>query len=216
MDLKDVVRRGYDKVSLAYRADDFALAGSGYETWLADMVPRLKPGSRILDLGCGCGVPVSRALAERAIESWAWISPPFRSSAPSASCRGATFECRDMTAVTFAPASFEAVVDLFAIIHVPLEEQPCPANPHLIVADAARSLSHDRGSRGVDRDRGRLAWCSRGDDVLESHGPSTYRGWLEMRGFRILAQSFSPRGAAATTSSWPSACDKPQPAGAAG
>ncbi len=68
-DPKSVVRRGYDLVSRTYRADD---ADDGiYAEWLDVLEKRVEPGSPILDLGCGCGVPVARRLAKRyAVTGW--------------------------------------------------------------------------------------------------------------------------------------------------
>lgn len=57
---KDVVRRGYDAVSYRYRGDD---DDGGYDPWITMLRTRLAPGSAVLDLGCGCGVPVARDLA---------------------------------------------------------------------------------------------------------------------------------------------------------
>jgi SAM-dependent methyltransferase len=60
-DHTDLVRRGYDALSYHYRADD---AGEGrYAPWLAGLRDRLPPGAAVLDVGCGCGVPVARSLA---------------------------------------------------------------------------------------------------------------------------------------------------------
>jgi hypothetical protein len=63
---KEVVRQGYDLVSTAYRGDDPDVSSSQYRryvSWVERISRRLGSGSRILDLGCGCGVPVSRLLA---------------------------------------------------------------------------------------------------------------------------------------------------------
>jgi Methyltransferase domain len=60
-DKRDLVRRGYDALSYHYRSDD---ADDGrYALWLADLHQRLPISAAVLDLGCGCGVPVARFLA---------------------------------------------------------------------------------------------------------------------------------------------------------
>ena len=64
-DPRGIVLRGYELASHAYRGDEFALAGSRYEYWLGRFVRRLTDGARILDVGCGNGLPVARELAAR-------------------------------------------------------------------------------------------------------------------------------------------------------
>ena len=97
-DPKDIVRRGYDLVSWAYRPDD---ADDGrYGAWLDLLEERVVPGSPVLDLGCGCGIPVARRLAQR----YAVTRVDF-SEVQIARARelvaGANFVCADMTTVTF-------------------------------------------------------------------------------------------------------------------
>ncbi|PWR06533.1 hypothetical protein DKT68_22055 [Micromonospora acroterricola] len=61
-DERDLVRRGYDALSYRYRADD---ADDGqYAPWLVGLHRRLPASAAALDLGCGCGVPVARFLAD--------------------------------------------------------------------------------------------------------------------------------------------------------
>jgi len=61
-DERDLVRRGYDALSYHYRSGD---ADDGeYAPWLVDLQGRLPVSGAVLDLGCGCGVPVARFLAD--------------------------------------------------------------------------------------------------------------------------------------------------------
>ncbi len=58
--LVDLVRKGYNALSYRYRSDD---ADDGrYAPWLAALHNRLPARAAVLDLGCGCGVPVARSL----------------------------------------------------------------------------------------------------------------------------------------------------------
>lgn len=62
---KRLVRESYNRISHAYRDDIGTAAGTVYATWVADLSRRLNDGDRVLDLGCGNGIPVSRLLSER-------------------------------------------------------------------------------------------------------------------------------------------------------
>src|ERR1700682_1490291 len=93
-DPKSIVRHGYDLVSRAYRADD---ADDGtYAGWLDTLEMRVAPGSSVLDLGCGCGVPVARRLARSYEVTGADLSPVQIARAREL-VPGATFVCADMT-----------------------------------------------------------------------------------------------------------------------
>ena len=59
-DPKELVRRGYDALSEHY---DRAFGGeSKYRTWLAELDRQISSAARVLDLGCGSGIPVARVL----------------------------------------------------------------------------------------------------------------------------------------------------------
>ena len=74
-DPKELVSRGYNKVSYAYRETNYDIANSPYKAWLVELTSRLNKGDRILDLGCGCGVPVACILAEQFAVTGVDISP---------------------------------------------------------------------------------------------------------------------------------------------
>ena len=57
---EQIVPRGYDAVSYRYRGD--AEEPELYGTWLAQLRERVPAGGAVLDLGCGCGVPLARDL----------------------------------------------------------------------------------------------------------------------------------------------------------
>src|SRR5262245_4614385 len=63
-DPKDLVRRSYDQISHLCRGETISRE-RGYSAWLEALVPLLQPGGAILDLGCGCGIPVAQELAQQ-------------------------------------------------------------------------------------------------------------------------------------------------------
>jgi SAM-dependent methyltransferase len=119
---KDMVRRGYDRISAAYR-DDVGDTKAGYPVWLnTHLFPRVTPPAKVLDLGCGNGVPGTRMLGERFDVTGVDISPVQISRARQLVPR-ATFIRADMASLEFPQDSFQAVVSFFALIHIPIEEQ---------------------------------------------------------------------------------------------
>ena len=133
IDPKRIVREGYDRISYEYRDDAGRRASTdnpgertpttGYEAWLAELIPLLDDGDPVLDLGCGCGVPATAILAERFSVTGVDISPVQVERARRLVPR-ARFVAQDMTQVEFARESFTAIVSFLAIIHVPVDEQP--------------------------------------------------------------------------------------------
>jgi len=121
-DPKQLVRRGYDALSYRYRADD---ADDGnYGPWLAALRVRIPAGAAVLDLGCGNGIPVARHLAAAGHAVTGVDSSQVQIQRARRLVPAATFLHADITDLTRPAATFDAVVCLYALIHLPLEEHP--------------------------------------------------------------------------------------------
>lgn len=169
MDPKEVVRAGCDAVSYAYRDDVEDEDCAGYHAWLDELEPHLPPSVPVLDVGCGCGIPVAKRLAATHPVTGVDISPVQIERARSLVPEG-RFLCVDITSVSFPAEHFGGIVAFYSLIHVPLEEQPDLLRA-LSLAGAWRLPDGHGGSPGVDRARGELVG-RRGGDVLELRGPS--------------------------------------------
>ncbi|GAC1642892.1 MAG: class I SAM-dependent methyltransferase [Candidatus Dormibacteraceae bacterium] len=185
------MRHGYDLVSRAYRADDGA--EGQYGPWLELMEARVPAPAKVLDLGCGCGVPVARRLAPRYEVTGVDFSPVQIERARALVPR-ATFVCADMAALAFPDASFDAVVCLYAIIHLPLGEQP------RFLRNVARWL---RPGGVLIATVGHGAWTGTerdwlgvpGGDMWWDHADAeTYRRWLGEAGLVVEDERFVPEG----------------------
>ena len=126
---RDLVRRGYDAISRAYRDDEGNVdPGSDertdhYARWVDDLGQLITPPARVLDLGCGAGVPATKLLAEKNFEVLGLDISAVQIRRARELVPGATFEHADMVTWEHAPASFDAVVSFYALIHLPLEDQ---------------------------------------------------------------------------------------------
>ena len=95
-----------------------------YPTWLAQLRERVPAGGAVLDLGCGCGVPLARDLAARGYEVTGVDLSAVQVERARRLVPAARFLHADATQVRFPPSSLDAVVSLYALIHLPLNEQP--------------------------------------------------------------------------------------------
>jgi ubiquinone/menaquinone biosynthesis C-methylase UbiE len=132
-DPKTIVAAGYDRITDAYLR---LVASSGprvRDKYLAVTRDRVPDGARILELGCGAGVPMTRALSGRydvvALDISANQLARARTNAPSARLTRA-----DMTRLPFADASFDAVAAFYSTTHVPR------AQHHSLLTEVRRVL----------------------------------------------------------------------------
>ena len=121
LDPKEIVRTGYDTVSFAYRSDDEQ--DEKYERWLAELAAVLPDRAEVLDLGCGCGVPSDRWLVDHGFDVTGVDFSPVQIERARALVPDASFVLADIASVEFEPRSFDAVIALYCIFHLPLEEQ---------------------------------------------------------------------------------------------
>ena len=196
---KDVVGRGYDALSYRYRGD--ADAPEHYATWLAQLQERVPPGGAVLDVGSGCGVPLARDLAAAGyavtgVDLSAVQVERARRLVPTA-----RFLHADAGEVSFPASSFDAVVSLYALIHMPLDEQP------RLLRRIGRWL---RPGGWLLATTGHHAWTGSEDNWLGGEAPmwwsqadaATYRAWIEQAGLSMVTEDLVPEGDGAHALFW--------------
>ncbi len=195
---KRLVRRGYDLVSYAYRADDYQYEGSGYQASLDLVLRQLRRNDRVLELGCGCGIPVTRALAVRCKVIGIDLSRVqlrrARRLVPEAD-----FLEADMCELHFPESSFAGIVAFHSLIHIPLEAQRellrricewlVPGGFLLATVGFRRWVGSEQN------------WCGvSGATMYWSHEDlETNRRWLREAGFVLEREDFVPEGGGGAT-----------------
>jgi 2-polyprenyl-3-methyl-5-hydroxy-6-metoxy-1,4-benzoquinol methylase len=209
-DPKGIVRRGYDEVSLRYRADDGN--PSAYEAWFDQLTEHLgPPEARVLDLGCGCGVPLARDLSAAGYRVTGVDISDVQIRRARRLVPDAELVRADATTVELPAGTFAGVVCLYTIIHMPLHEQP------LLLAKIARWLSPggwllltagDESWTGTEAEwlGGKAAmWWSQADRA-------TYRRWITDAGLDVTVEGFVPEGTTGHSLFWarrPAATPRP-------
>jgi SAM-dependent methyltransferase len=126
---RDLVRRGYDAISLAYRSDDDEAVGSSsedasrYAGWVAELADLLPAGASVADSGCGAGIPATRELTGHGLRVVGVDFSAVQLARARRLVPAASLVRADMTALHLRPASLDAVVSFYALIHVPLADQ---------------------------------------------------------------------------------------------
>ncbi|HUE68870.1 MAG TPA: class I SAM-dependent methyltransferase [Candidatus Acidoferrum sp.] len=91
-------------------------------TWVDRFLAALPSDARVLDLGCGVGVPILTNLVARGCRA---VGVDFSRSSlreARALCPGAALVRADLAEVEFAPAAFDAAIAFDSIWHVPRQE----------------------------------------------------------------------------------------------
>ena len=119
MNHKETVKTGYNKIADRYLAERSRDAEN--VRLLNDFIELLAPRSKVLDAGCGAGIPITQMLAEH----FDVIGVDFseaqiklaRKNVPNAH-----FFCQDMTELDYPDESLDGICSYYAIIHIPRGE----------------------------------------------------------------------------------------------
>ena len=189
-DYRALVRAAYDRCAMDYASQRRATA----EVELNLITERLEAGSKILDVGCGAGIPVARHLTKTFDATGIDISSSMivlaRRNVPSA-----RFIHADVVETEFPAASFDAIVSYYAVFHIPRQEHP----------DLFRRFARWLRPGGL-----LLITVARNDDgpgyteddffgetmYWSNFGPSTYRKLLAETGFWIEQEGIAGAGLA--------------------
>ncbi|HEY69222.1 MAG TPA: class I SAM-dependent methyltransferase [Anaerolineae bacterium] len=116
---KAMVRSGYDAIAGEYwttRSED-----SEDVLLLREIADRLPEGARVLDAGCGAGVPVAQMLSRR----FKAVGVDFSTEQLHLASRlvpDLQLVCQDLTHLGFRSNSLDAICSYYAIIHIPRRE----------------------------------------------------------------------------------------------
>ncbi len=193
---RSLVRRGYDAISVAYRDDD-GLSGHDhldhrgqYRGWIDELASRLPRAARVLDLGCGCGVPATRALADHGLDVVGLDFSATQVARARQLVPAATFVHDDMATWEANPSSFDAVTSFYALIHVPLADQR-----RLLTRMAVWLRPGGWALLIVGSGRWRAVEDFLGTPMFWDHADrDTYLRWLREDGLEVIWDRFIPEG----------------------
>jgi 2-polyprenyl-3-methyl-5-hydroxy-6-metoxy-1,4-benzoquinol methylase len=193
---RELVRRGYDSISVAYRGDDGSPTSASaedvtrYAGWIDELADLLPAGARVLDLGCGAGIPATRDLAACGLTVLGVDFSAVQTGRAHRLVPTASFVQADMTALAVRPGTFDAVVSFYALIHVPQADQR-------VLLPRIRGWLRPGGYAllivGADRWTGTEQYL--GTEMFWDHADtSTYLRWLEAARLTPAWHRYIPEG----------------------
>ncbi|MEP6894149.1 MAG: class I SAM-dependent methyltransferase [Chloroflexota bacterium] len=138
MDFKQTVKSGYSQIADKYLVT--RTTDSEDVRLLGDFIELLSPHAKVLDAGCGAGIPISKMLAEH----FDVIGVDFSETQIELAKKNvpnAKFLCEDMTQLHFPEHFFDGICSYYAIIHIPRDEhQALLANFHRMLKTSGVAL----------------------------------------------------------------------------
>ncbi|MEA2070007.1 MAG: class I SAM-dependent methyltransferase [Asgard group archaeon] len=120
MKAKDIVKKGYNKIAekyLEFRKRDNNIELSVFHEFLEYLPEK----GLVLDVGCGAGIPFTKFISKKSKVIGVDISKKQIELAKKHVPEG-TFLCMDMLNINFPCDSFDGIVCIYTIIHVPSEK----------------------------------------------------------------------------------------------
>lgn len=116
----DIVENGYDRIAQDYhdQRDKFKS-----DELLHNYAALLPPGGRLLDVGCGAGIPVVKSLVNAGYEVTGVDISSSMLQLARVHVPRARFLKMDMSRLGFRPASFDGLSAFYSFFHIPEQEQ---------------------------------------------------------------------------------------------
>lgn len=114
-----LVRKSYDKIAKTYDQQRNKYKNN---LLLAKFSSLVLKGARVIDLGCGAGVPVAKFLVSKGYNVTGIDFSDAMLKLARMKVPKAKFVHMDMTKMKFKPGSFDGAVSFYAIIHIPRQK----------------------------------------------------------------------------------------------
>ena len=120
--MREVVKKGYDEGDYAghYRMDENLDAED--KKYFSKMMKLIPEKSKILDLGCGVGMPHDLFLVKQGYDITGVDLSKKHIDSAKKNVPSAAYFCGDFFEIDFPEKSFDAIISLYAIFHIPREE----------------------------------------------------------------------------------------------
>jgi len=116
---KEIVSKGYDKIAKKYQANRDLFKNTKE---LREFASHLSRNAKVLDVGCGAGVPVTKFLIESGFDVTGVDFSESMLKLAEKNVPKAKLIKKDMTQMDFEGKSFDGLAAIYSVFHVPKEK----------------------------------------------------------------------------------------------
>lgn len=189
MSMREIVREGYQRGNYQeFYGRDRSL--NNFESNFFSEIEKHSPqGGKVLDLGCGTGVPYDRYLVSSGFSVTGVDFSEKHIGMAKKNVPEAQYIMDDLTSITFPEGFFDAVIMLYVLFHIPRDE-------HAVILQSAATMlkpggvllltlgTHD-SEYNVDTD-----WIGGVSMAWNSWSPELYMKELERSGFNSTLRQY--------------------------
>jgi ubiquinone/menaquinone biosynthesis C-methylase UbiE len=186
-EISKLVEQGYNKIAEDYYSHRNL---NKFNNELERFASLLSDNARVLDVGCGAGIPTAKFLTERGIKVTGIDLSDTMLSLARENVPGAEFSKMDMNELEFNKNTFEGIVSVYTLFHVPKEK-------HLVIFKEFFKILKPDGilliNTGVSESEGTSNFF--GVPMFWSNfSPKTTLDLVKKAGFSIISEAVLERG----------------------
>ena len=186
-DIRKIVKEGYEQGDYAGYFRKSSIPNEMEKRYLDRLANSLPKGAKILDLGCGTGIPFDKYLVDLGFEITGVDFASNHISAARKNVPSAMYIESDFSKLDFGTQKFDAIIAFYSIFHIPRGEQQELFNKMssllvdggLILVTLATSDSEDVEENWTGA---RMAWSQ--------YDPNKYKAMLVQAVFEITESEY--------------------------
>jgi SAM-dependent methyltransferase len=185
--MRQIVKDGYEKGDYV---DTYRTGGAPTKMereYLEKFTALVPESGKVLDLGCGSGIPFDKYLTEKGLLVTGVDIAGKHIEMARRNVPRATYIEGDFTALDFDASKFDGIVAFYSIFHIPKSEHEILFSKMASLLESNGIVLMTLGTHTGDVIDGN--WCGTAM-AWSSYDPETYKGLINACGFEIIADSY--------------------------
>ncbi len=187
-DIRKIVEEGYDKADYAGKFRTNFVPNEMERKFLERFIGQIGTKAKVLDFGCGTGVPFDKFLVENGVDIMGIDISQKHIDMSKKNIPTAKFIKGDFSKFEFGKQKFDGIISLYAIFHIPREEHKDLFIKMYNLLSKNGVILVTLGTSGSKYSE-EQNWCG-APMAWSTYNPDTYKQILNEIGFKIIEDAF--------------------------